>query len=79
MRVWETSAETRYMVIPLRPSGTEALGVDDLSALVTREALIGVALHRIASVKRLEQKVHRWQAVFRPKIHFRLTQQSDMP
>ena len=32
------------MVIPLRPSGTEALGVDDLSALVTREALIGVAL-----------------------------------
>ena len=44
VRVWETSAETRYMVIPLRPSGTEALGVDDLSALVTREALIGVAL-----------------------------------
>ena len=44
VRVWETSAETRYMVIPLRPSGTEALGVDDLSALVTRDALIGVAL-----------------------------------
>ena len=44
VRVWETSAETRYMVIPLRPSGTEALEVDELSALVTREALIGVAL-----------------------------------
>ena len=44
VRVWETSAETRYMVIPMRPEGTEALEVDELSALVTREALIGVAL-----------------------------------
>jgi nitrile hydratase len=44
VRVWETSAETRYMVIPRRPAGTESLGVDELSALVTREALIGVAL-----------------------------------
>ena len=44
VRVWETSAETRYMVIPMRPAGTEALEVDELSALVTREALIGVAL-----------------------------------
>jgi nitrile hydratase len=44
VRVWETSAETRYMVIPMRPSGSESMGVDELSALVTREALIGVAL-----------------------------------
>ena len=44
VRVWETSAETRYMVIPMRPAGTEALEVDELSALVPREALIGVAL-----------------------------------
>lgn len=44
VRVWETSAETRYIVIPMRPAGTEALEVDELSALVTREALIGVAL-----------------------------------
>ena len=44
VRVWETSAETRYMVVPLRPAGTESLAVDELSALVTREALIGVAL-----------------------------------
>jgi nitrile hydratase len=44
VRVWETSAETRYMVIPMRPAGTESLAVDELSALVTREALIGVAL-----------------------------------
>lgn len=44
IRVWETSAETRYMVIPMRPAGTANLSVDELAALVTRGALIGVAL-----------------------------------
>ena len=44
VRVWETSAETRYMVIPLRPEGTQAFTEDALARLVTREALIGVAL-----------------------------------
>lgn len=44
IRVWETSAETRYMVIPCRPEGTEGWSEEDLAALVTREALIGVAL-----------------------------------
>lgn len=44
IRVWETSAETRYMVIPLRPTGTEGWDEARLAALVTREALIGTAL-----------------------------------
>jgi nitrile hydratase subunit alpha len=44
IRVWETSAETRYMVIPLRPAGTEDWSEAQLAALVTREALIGTAL-----------------------------------
>ena len=44
IRVWETSAETRYMVIPLRPDGTQSLTEDALANLVSREALIGVAL-----------------------------------
>ena len=44
IRVWETSAETRYMVIPLRPEGTQSLPEDALANLVSREALIGVAL-----------------------------------
>jgi len=44
IRVWETSAETRYMVIPLRPEGTQSLTEDALASLVSREALIGVAL-----------------------------------
>lgn len=44
VRVWETSAETRYMVIPLRPDGTEDWSEEQLAGLVTREALIGTAL-----------------------------------
>lgn len=44
VRVWETSAETRYMVVPERPAGTEGWHEERLATLVTREALIGVAL-----------------------------------
>jgi nitrile hydratase len=44
IRVWETSAETRYMVIPLRPPGTEGWNEAQLATLVTREAMIGTAM-----------------------------------
>jgi nitrile hydratase len=44
VRVWDTTAETRYMVLPLRPAGTEGWSEERLAALVTREAMIGVAL-----------------------------------
>jgi len=43
IRVWDTSAETRYMVLPLRPAGTEDWSEDQLARLVSREAMIGVA------------------------------------
>ena len=43
IRVWETSAETRYMVIPLRPAGTDGWSEEKLAELVTREALVGIA------------------------------------
>ncbi len=43
LRVWDSSAEMRYMVLPMRPPGTEGLGEADLTPLVTRDALIGVA------------------------------------
>jgi nitrile hydratase len=43
IRVWDSSAEIRYMVLPERPSGTERLGEAELAALVTRDAMIGVA------------------------------------
>jgi nitrile hydratase len=41
--VWDTSAETRYLVLPRRPDGTGDLPADDLTALVTRNGLIGTA------------------------------------
>jgi nitrile hydratase subunit alpha len=43
IHVHDSSAEMRYMVLPERPSGTEHLGEDELAALVTRDAMIGVA------------------------------------
>ena len=44
VRVWDSTAEVRYMVLPERPAGTEGLGEDKLAALVTRDAMIGTAL-----------------------------------
>lgn len=41
VRVWDSTADCRYMVLPQRPPGTEHLSVDELQALVTTEALIG--------------------------------------
>ena len=42
--VWDSTSEARYMVLPVRPTGTEALGANELTALVTRNGLIGTAL-----------------------------------
>lgn len=41
--VWDSTAETRYMVLPRRPSSTESLPEDSLTRLITRNALIGTA------------------------------------
>ncbi|HEX5121480.1 MAG TPA: nitrile hydratase subunit alpha [Pseudonocardiaceae bacterium] len=41
--VWDSSSERRYLVLPLRPAGTDGLGEDDLVGVVTREGLIGTA------------------------------------
>ncbi len=43
IRVHDTTAETRFLVLPLRPEGTEGWSEDELAAIVTREAMIGVA------------------------------------
>ena len=43
VRVWDSSAEVRYLVLPERPSGTESMAADDLAGLVTRDAMIGTA------------------------------------
>lgn len=43
VRVWDSTAELRYLVLPERPAGTENLSEEQLAALVTRDAMVGVA------------------------------------
>ncbi len=43
VRVYDSSSEVRYMVLPERPAGTEQMSEDELAALVTRDAMVGVA------------------------------------
>jgi nitrile hydratase subunit alpha len=43
VRVWDSTAEMRYLVLPERPAGTESLSEDALALLVTRDSMIGVA------------------------------------
>ena len=49
VRVWDSSAEIRYMVLPERPTGTEQLSEDELARLVDRDAMIGVTTVRFAA------------------------------
>jgi nitrile hydratase len=42
VRVWDSTSECRYMVLPERPAGTEGMTEDELVALVTRDSLVGV-------------------------------------
>ncbi|WP_108610660.1 nitrile hydratase subunit alpha [Aminobacter sp. MSH1] len=44
VRVWDSNAELRYMVLPKRPAGTEGMSEDELAELVTRDSMIGVGL-----------------------------------
>ena len=43
VRVWDSTAEVRYMVLPERPPGSENLDEKSLAKLVTRDSMIGVA------------------------------------
>ena len=44
IRVWDSTAEVRYLVIPQRPAGSENLSEEELAALVTRDSMIGTGL-----------------------------------
>lgn len=44
VRVWDSTAELRYLVLPERPDGTEGMTEEELAGLVTRDAMIGTAL-----------------------------------
>jgi nitrile hydratase subunit alpha len=48
VRVWDSTAELRYMVVPERPPATETLSEDQLAALVTRDAMVGVGKISVA-------------------------------
>lgn len=50
VRVWDSNAEIRYMVLPERPEGTDDLTEEELSGLVTRDAMVGVARARLPEV-----------------------------
>ena len=47
LRVWDSNAEIRYMVLPERPSGTEGMSEVELAELVTRDSMVGVAKARM--------------------------------
>jgi nitrile hydratase len=51
IRVWDSSAEVRYLVLPERPAGAESLSEAELAALVTRDAMIGTAKVALPSPK----------------------------
>ena len=42
IRVWDSSSEARYLVLPMRPDGTDGMSEDELAAVVTRDSMIGV-------------------------------------
>lgn len=47
IRVWDSTAEVRYMVLPARPSGTEGWSEERLAALVTRDSMVGTDVPRV--------------------------------
>jgi nitrile hydratase subunit alpha len=48
VRVWDSTAETRFIVLPMRPPGTEGWSEDKLASLVTRDCMIGTGLPKSA-------------------------------
>jgi len=47
IRVWDSTSEIRYLVIPMRPAGTEGWSEDKLAELVTRDSMIGTGLAKV--------------------------------
>jgi nitrile hydratase subunit alpha len=49
VRVWDSSAELRYIVLPMRPDGTDGMTEEELAEVVTRDCMIGVAVPRVGA------------------------------
>jgi nitrile hydratase subunit alpha len=52
IRIWDSTSEMRYLVLPERPAGSEQMSEDELAALVTRDAMIGTAKVTLAGASR---------------------------
>jgi len=52
IRVWDSTAETRYLVLPMRPAGTEGWSEEQLATLVTRDSMIGTGLAHAPDAQR---------------------------
>jgi nitrile hydratase subunit alpha len=52
IRVWDSTSEVRYLVVPMRPDGTEGATEEDLAALVTRDSMVGTGLPTAPGVVR---------------------------
>ncbi|TMH07400.1 MAG: nitrile hydratase subunit alpha [Betaproteobacteria bacterium] len=51
LRVWDSTAEIRYLVLPMRPAGTEGWSEEELASLVTRDSMIGTGLPKSADTR----------------------------
>ncbi len=47
VRVWDSNAEIRYMVLPMRPAGTDGWSEEKLATLVTRDCMIGTDIPKV--------------------------------
>lgn len=54
LRVWDSTAEVRYLVLPMRPPGTDGMSEDALAALVTRDSMIGTGLPKAPDASQSE-------------------------
>jgi nitrile hydratase subunit alpha len=52
IRVWDSTAETRFIVVPMRPAGTEDWSEEQLAALVTRDSMVGTGLPKAVEAGR---------------------------
>ena len=51
VRVWDSNAELRYLVLPMRPAGSEGMSEEQLAALVTRDSMIGTGVAKAPAAK----------------------------
>jgi nitrile hydratase len=54
IRIWDSTAETRFLVVPMRPAGTEGWSEEALAALVTRDSMVGTGLPKSPEKQKAE-------------------------